>query len=332
MLLITYGTRPEWIKIKPLIKVLKENNVKFKILFTGQHDNFFNSTYDVAIKIPSRSINRLNEVFTGIMSSTQMEDLKPKWVLVQGDTASVCAIALKYYNIGSKIIHLEAGLRTYDLNNPCPEEAYRQMVSRITSLHLCPMEENLNNIVEERCSGNIYVVGNTVLDNIAHVKPSYKDQVLITLHRRENHPFMADWFKEINKIALNNQNIEFKLPIHPNPAIKSLAHLLPNVNVVDPMSHDELIDYLKDCRFVITDSGGLQEEGTFLKKKMVVCRKTTERDNDEGNFVFAGEPQELESAVNSIINDYEFDYDECPYGDGKSSEKILKIFQDEGVI
>lgn len=332
MLLITYGTRPEWIKIQPLIKALEKRSHKFKVLFTGQHDNFFESSFDAAIKIPNMNINRLNEVFAGVMTSSQLEELNPKWVLVQGDTASVCAIALKYYNIGSKIIHLEAGLRTYDLKNPCPEEAYRQMVSRITSLHLCPNEENLNNIVNEKCGGDIEVVGNTVLDHLTDIKASYQEKVLITIHRRENIPMIKEWFKAINDLAKNNPDIEFTLPIHPNPNIKSHASLLSNVNVTEPMQHNELIHYMKDCKLIITDSGGLQEEGTFLKKKIIVCRKTTERNNDVGNFLFANEPSDLNKLFSVAYKDHIVDYLNCPYGDGNSGEKIVNIFKTKNII
>lgn len=326
MILLTYGTRPEWIKIKPLINIFKANSTDFKILFTGQHETITDGFFDYQLIIPNRPIERLNNIFASIIVSSELEDLKPSAVLVQGDTASVCAIALKYYNLKVPIIHLEAGLRTYDLENPYPEEAYRQMVSRLTTVHLCPTQSNADNIEMERCGGKTYVVGNTVLDHLIDVVPSYTDKVLCTLHRRENHNKIDQWFNEINQLANKYSQIEFILPIHPNPNVLKHKNLLTNVKVVEPLVHEELINILKDCKTVITDSGGIQEEATFLQKKVIVCRVESERMEKSNHLILCPTPNDLPMIFEQVINDYEIN-EPCPYGNGKSAELICSILK-----
>jgi len=331
MILLTYGTRPEWIKIKPLIDVFKRNNIFHKILFTGQHENIGIGEYNYALSIPNSTIERLNNVLASIISSKELEGLHPNAVIVQGDTASVLAIALKFFNLKIPIIHLEAGLRTYDLYNPFPEEAYRQMVSRISDIHLCPTESNRINLELEKCSGSKCVVGNTVLDNLKQVQTSYQNKVLCTLHRRENHSIIESWFNEINKLATAHPKIEFLLPIHPNPNVQKYKHLLSNVKVVEPLNHEELIDYLKNVKLVITDSGGIQEEACFLQKKVIVCRKLSERNEKSNHLITCKEPIDLEKIFKTSIISYEIN-EPCPYGDGNSSEKIFNLLKDMNYI
>jgi UDP-N-acetylglucosamine 2-epimerase (non-hydrolysing) len=331
MILLTYGTRPEWIKIKPLIEKFKKNNIEHKILFTGQHENIGIGQYYYALEIPNRDIERLNNIICSILSSNELEILNPKAVLVQGDTASVLSIALKFYNLRIPIIHLEAGLRTYDLDNPFPEEAYRQMVSRIAFIHLCPTENNRINLEQEKCGGNKYVVGNTVLDNLVDIVPSYNNKVLCTFHRRENHHMIEEWFKELETLAIDNPNIEFILPIHPNPNVVKHKNLLKNVNVIEPLEHGKLIDILKDVKLVITDSGGIQEESCFLQKKVIVCRKITERNEKSNHIIICKKPSELKDLFNKNISSFEIN-EPCPYGNGFASEKIIEILKEQTLI
>jgi UDP-N-acetylglucosamine 2-epimerase (non-hydrolysing) len=331
MILLTYGTRPEWIKIKPLIEQFKINNIEHKILFTGQHENIGIGEYNYALEIPNRDIERLNNIICSILSSNKLESLNPKAVLVQGDTASVLSVALKFYNLRIPIIHLEAGLRTYDLDNPFPEEAYRQMVSRIAFIHLCPTENNRINLEIEKCGGNKYVVGNTVLDNLVNITPSYTNKVLCTFHRRENHHMIEEWFKELEILAIDNPNIEFILPIHPNPNVIKHKNLLKNINVIEPLEHDKLIDVLKDVKLVITDSGGIQEESCFLQKKVIVCRKITERNEKSNHIIICKTPSELKDLFNKNISSFEIN-EQCPYGNGFASEKIIEILKEQSLI
>jgi UDP-N-acetylglucosamine 2-epimerase len=149
------------------------------------------------------------------------------------------------------------------------------------------------------------------------------------MHRRENHDIMDQWFVELSKLAKKYPYYRFILPIHPNPNVQKYKYLLENIEVVDPLSHENLLDLLVKCKLVITDSGGLQEECSFLNKKCLVCRKTTERPEAIGYTSFlVEEPTLLESVFDEHINDYIVDY-ESPYGDGKSAERILNLFYEK---
>jgi UDP-N-acetylglucosamine 2-epimerase (non-hydrolysing) len=253
------------------------------------------------------------------------------YVLVQGDTASAFACAIAGFNRKIKIIHLESGLRTYDQLNPYPEESYRQMISRISDINFCPTELSKENLINEKVSGINYVVGNTVLDNLLNYKEKtyYGNDVLVTLHRRENHEIMDKWFESLNKVCEENQDLNFILPIHPNPNVQKYKGLLnKKIKVVDPMSHNELIETLIGCKFVITDSGGIQEESSFLNKKSIVCRKTTERPEGitTGHLLLCENPKDLPTFVYNLNKNFYIN-NECPYGDGNSSIKILNILK-----
>jgi UDP-N-acetylglucosamine 2-epimerase (non-hydrolysing) len=329
MILLTYGTRPEWIKIKPLISEMNNEGIKFKTLFTGQHKDLVTNNADYNLTMLDKSKNRLdniinnctdlpNEVFEGITH-----------ILVQGDTSSALGLALAAFHRQIKIIHLEAGLRTYDYSNPYPEEINRQLIARISDINLCPTEENLKNLINEKVMGESYVVGNTGLDNLIGYKEKlvYDNIVLITLHRRENHDKIDKWFTEIDKLALEYPNIKFVLPIHPNPNVIKHKNLLTNVKIIEPLKHEDLLDLLVKCKLVITDSGGLQEECSFLNKKCLVCRETTERPESIGLTTFM--VKKIED-LNMLFNEHIYNYEVntySPFGDGNASKKIIKIFK-----
>jgi UDP-N-acetylglucosamine 2-epimerase (non-hydrolysing) len=328
-ILIAFGTRPEWLKIKPLLPEFKNNNVKYSLFFTGQHTDLLkNIEVDYSIEQNSLCDNRLNSVIANVLTcSVPVQDFTH--VLVQGDTSSAFAVALWAFNSKVKIIHLEAGLRTYDLDHPYPEEANRQLISRIADIHLCATYDNSACLEAEKTTKDkdIYVVGNTVLDNIADIIPSYGNKVLVTLHRRENHDIIEQWFTEVDKIAEQYKDLEFILPIHPNPNVIKHKDIFKNVKVVDPLNHSDLIDILKDCKFVITDSGGIQEEASFLNKKIIICRETTERAEClEYHGVLCFTPNDLSSLVSEINKNYKVNV-ECPFGDGNAAKKITKILK-----
>ena len=325
-LLLCYGTRPEWIKVKPIIDKLKESNIEYKTLFTGQHKDLVTDAADYMLPmIEDIGNNRLDSIVSGILKSVDGIIDNYDYILVQGDTTSVFSIALAAFHRGKKIIHLEAGLRTYDNCNPYPEEFNRTAVSRITDIHLCPTEFSKKNLLEEKVGGNIYVVGNTVLDNLVDIETSYSNNVIVTIHRRENHHQVDKYFNVINKLAENNPTLNFILPIHPNPNVYKHKHILEHVNVINPMPYDKMIELLANCKVIISDSGGIQEEASFFNKKVIVCRETTERPESLGVHSFlCSSPDYLENMFNDLINDCEID-EKCPYGDGTSSEKIVKI-------
>lgn len=330
IILLAFGTRPEYIKIKPLIDKFDKENFSYKTLFTGQHKDLLNDQKaDYHIEIIDDTNSRLDNIIKSTMTVFDWITEDITHVLVQGDTTSVLAVALSAFNHKIKIIHLEAGLRTYDNTNPYPEEQNRRLVSQITDIHLCPTELSRMNLENERILGKKYVVGNTVLDNLLPYKDKceHRNKVLITMHRRENHHWLDKWFAEINNLAKEYKDLEFILPLHPNPNVQKYKHLLKNVKVVEPMSHDELLDLLVKTKIVITDSGGIQEECSFFNKKCLTCRKVTERPEAIGQSTFMVEnPEKLKKVFNDNIIDYKIDYI-CPFGDGKSSEKIFKILK-----
>ena len=327
MILICYGTRPEFIKIQPLITEIK-GNVSYKLLFTGQHTDIANFQYDYKLNVRPLQ-NRLDSIFSSCLDLDESIFFGIESVMVMGDTASAAAMAIAAFNRGLKILHLEAGLRTYDMNNPYPEEGYRQLISRLADVHFCPTKENKLNLEKEKAGGSKHVVGNTVLDNLSALKTSHSDEVIVTMHRRENHPLIADWFKELSKLALENSNLRFTIPLHPNPNVSKYKDYLIGLNIIEPLPYEEMKVKISNCRFIISDSGGLQEEASFLKKKIIVCRKTTERPESLGETSFlCSSPQELQKIFNRVNSDFTVKYTyNCPFGDGNASSKIANILR-----
>lgn len=337
-ILICYGTRPEYIKIKPLIEVLK-GKISFKTLFTGQHTDLIGEHKpDYIINIKDGD-NRLDSIVQSILNcdSTIFNDpneFEPiTHVLVQGDTTSALAMCLAAFHRRLQIIHLEAGLRTYNLDAPYPEEANRQLISRLSNINLCPTEHNKENLIRENCKGDCYVVGNTGLDNLINYKNSisYKNKILVTLHRRENHKVIEQYFNFIYNIATANPKYSFVIPIHPNPNVKVHKNILSgkNIKVCDPIPYNDMINILASCKFIISDSGGIQEEAAFLNKRVIICRESTEREEgvSQGFHVMCKKPQFLPGMFAYISKNYKPNEKSiCPFGDGHASEKILEIF------
>jgi UDP-N-acetylglucosamine 2-epimerase len=329
MILLTYGTRPEFIKIKPLIEEMENENIPFKILFTGQHKTISNGRFDYYLTGLDYGENRLDNIIMNCMNIPDEFLNGVTYILVQGDTTSVTGLALSALHRKIPIIHLEAGLRTYDTENPYPEENNRRIVSTIAKIHLCPTELNRQNLENERTLGDIYVVGNTVLDNLIDYKDKceYTNKVLVTLHRRENHDQIDSWFNAINELAKENPDLEFILPIHPNPNVLKHKDILTNVTITEPMNHDDLINLLIKCKIVITDSGGIQEECSFFNKKCLVCRKITERPESIGLTSFLiNTPNDLSGIFNYHLDKYNINF-KSPYGNGMSAKKIIKILK-----
>jgi UDP-N-acetylglucosamine 2-epimerase (non-hydrolysing) len=326
MILIAFGTRPEWIKIEPVIKKI-HGKIPYKILFTGQHSEIIDKSiygYPVENLSIDYHTNRLDGIVSSILrkSSFVFDDIK--YTMVQGDTTSAFAVALASFHRQIPIIHLEAGLRSFDIQNPYPEEFNRIAISNMTNIHLCPTEQNKINVM--KCPGTSFVVGNTVLDSLVGLEPTLEDFIVITMHRRENLDIIDKWFEQLDLLALDNTRYEFILPMHPNPSIQKHRDLLKYVTVIDPLSHEECIDLIRRCSLVITDSGGIQEESAFFKKKCIVCRETTER--QEGEYVFSElchTPEKLQSIFNRTK--IELVDRKCPYGDGYASDKILKVLE-----
>lgn len=325
-ILICFGTRPEWIKVKPLVDILPNA----KLLFTGQHTDLLSTiTTDFTINIKVNT-NRLDQVLSDCMLGFPNENFD--YVVVHGDTVSALGCALAAYSRGIKVVHLEAGLRSHNLKAPFPEEGYRQMISRIASINLAPTSLSANNLISERVLGKVFIVGNSVLDNLINFKQDceYSSKVLVTLHRWENHERMDEWFRAVENIANDNPELEFIIPLHPNPNVSKHKEIFKKVKVVNPLSHTELLNILTKCKFVISDSGGIQEEASFFNKKVIVCRSTTERPEglDSGHLTLCPLPELLPSSFNEILYNYSIDVP-CPYGDGYTAIKVKNILDDE---
>ena len=326
MILFCFGTRPEWLKIKPILNLMDKS--KYKLLFTGQHPDLLKDVVvDYKITI-TESLNRLDQLIADCLIQFPNDGFDS--VLVQGDTASAFACAVVAFNRGIKIYYLEAGLRSYNLKHPYPEEAYRQMIARISDVCFAPTQISANNLINEKVSGEVIVTGNTVLDNLVEFKNKceYGDIVLVTMHRRENHQSMQEWFNYINDLAAEYTNLKFILPIHPNPNVQKHKHILTNIKIIEPLPHKEMIQLLIKTKLIITDSGGLQEEGSFFNKKVIVCRETTERPEaiETGHLHLCKAPQQLKEIFDSLIKNYYINQN-CPYGDGQSSQKIIKYLK-----
>ena len=327
MILIIYGTRPEYIKVSPLFSAFKKEGISFRTLFTGQHKDIA-PTAEYSIEIAPGN-NRLDSIIASCMNIDDNIFEGVSYILVQGDTTSTVGLALAAIHRKIKVIHLEAGLRSYDKNNPYPEEYNRRIVSTLADIHLCPTENSAKNLEKEGIIDNVFVTGNTVLDTLVGYKERciYKPIVLVTMHRRENHEIMDKWFKEIDNLAQENPQLKFILPLHPNPNVQKHKNILKHVIVLEPLSHKDLLEILINTTLVITDSGGIQEESSFFNKKCLVCRKTTERPESIGlNTFLVKTPEKLKGLFYLHLKNYSINLP-CPYGDGHTAFKISKILK-----
>ena len=330
---IFYGTRPEYLKLKNIIKFIPKE--KRDVVFVGQHNELIHKNYykkKIKIKETSKK-NRLNSIISQITKNIELDDYD--YVVIQGDTATTFGVALAAFNSKKKIIYVESGLRTFDFNNPFPEEGYRQMISRISDIHFCPTFLSKKNLISEKIKGKIFVSGNTSLDNLLIYKKDieYSDVVLITLHRRENLSQMANWFYELNNLAKKFREIKFIFPIHKNIEINKHRNILNNIEVIENLPHEKLMKIFVKAKLIITDSGGIQEEASFLNKKVIVCRKSTERPEGikSGHLYICSNPKYLMKLFIKLNRNYKINK-KSPFGDGRASKKIVKFLSVEKII
>lgn len=310
---------------------MQKRDVNFKTIFTGQHKELYE---DVKYLIPKPDYNlnvmSENQTLTQILSNISLRLGKilnkenPNLLIVQGDTTTVAVSALIAYYERIPIGHVEAGLRTFNLNSPFPEEGNRQIVSRIANFNWAPTKLAADQLKKENAQ-NIFITGNTVIDacNSYNYEIQYGNKILITLHRRENFgEKLEKIFKQINELAEQYPQLNFIFPMHPNPNVQKLKHLLSNVSVIEPLGYKDLIKLLSEVKFVISDSGGIQEECAAFKKKILVCRDTTERPEgiDSGFAKIIG--TDVKDNFNWAFNNPKWD-GENPYGNGDASKKII---------
>ena len=292
MYLFCYGTRPEIIKMFPLIKCFKRHGIEFKTYFTNQDTDMFD---DFKYMIPepdfvgddfdkSKSLNTL----TGKIVQQLDKILKSNiisYVIVQGDTTSAMAAALASFNSRKKIIHLEAGLRTYNRWSPYPEEVNRCLISKLADIHLCPTLVAVDNLKREGIIDNVYQVGNTVVDAFKIIKNSSPtptaiediikqgDYFLVTLHRRENRVKIKTMWEQLNKLS---QSYKFVYILHPS-LMEAVTYLSSRIMILNHLDYVSMVHLILGTKGIITDSGGIQEESVCCGKRVLICRNTTER-------------------------------------------------------
>lgn len=355
-ILTVIGTRPEIIKLAPVIHALNKCTIfKNKVCLTNQHTTLLDPTflYLENIKVhyqckPAKHNASLAEVAAHMLSALDriIKKLKPDLLIVQGDTttAFIASLAAFYWKI--KVAHIEAGLRTYDLTSPWPEEAHRIFIDKMTNYYFAPTKAARNNLIKEGVnSKQIWVTGNTIIDALLELKPALDNHttvpntIIITMHRREN------WGEPLNNccaavkiIATQFPDIKIRFFLHPNPCAHSTIRVIlanvKNVELLPAVSHREFIKHLQECLFIITDSGGIQEEASFIGKPVIITRTTTERAellDARTGILTDTDTETLVKHCQRLLQDpvllCNMSKAHFPYGKGNASESIVKILE-----
>ncbi len=364
--LTVFGTRPQGIKMAPIVKVLDEDErIIQRVCITAQHRDMLDQTLKIFNIKPDYDLDifqhgqTLTQITTRAMEGLEkiVKEFKPDVLLVQGDTTTVFAGALVGFYHQIKIGHVEAGLRSGNLYSPYPEEANRKMTGVLTHYHFAPTKQAANNLLMENYPiEKIFVTGNTVIDALVRViDDSYRFEddflnsldyqnkkiILLTAHRRENigEP-MVNIFRAIKRVVEENEDIEVIYPIHLNPIVRSISDKVfgesDRIHIIEPLDYLPFANLINKCYLVVTDSGGIQEEAPTLGKPVLVVRKETERPEgiEAGTAKLAGI---IEDDIYQMISELVHDsakYDEManavnPYGDGSASKKIRDILIDD---
>ncbi|MCT1916242.1 UDP-N-acetylglucosamine 2-epimerase (non-hydrolyzing) [Kocuria rhizophila] len=359
-----YGTRPEAIKMAPIVKALQASpQFECVVTVTGQHREMLDQVNEIFDITPDHDLNIIQprQTLNGVLTRT-VEGLDaifaenaPDAVVVQGDTTTSTAGAIAAFYRGIPVIHAEAGLRSFDLFSPFPEEANRKMTSQITSLHLAPTSTSKENLLREALpEEDIVVTGNTVIDALLHtveqklpfsdpqleeIASSGRRVLLVTTHRRENQgEAMRGVGRALARIAQAEPELTIVLPVHRNPVVREAVlpaiEGLPNVVVTEPLAYGEFTRMLSVAHVVLTDSGGVQEEAPSLGKPVLVMRENTERPEavTAGTVTLIGTDEErIVTEVDRLLNDdaaYRAMANAVnPYGDGRAAERTLAAIE-----
>ena len=355
-----FGTRPEAIKMAPLVKELEgREEVESICCVTAQHRQMLDSVlnifgirpqFDLDIMEQSQTLSTItSKCLLGLEKVFQQ--VRPDLVLVHGDTSTTFAGALAAFYQQIAVGHVEAGLRTWDRYSPFPEEMNRSMVGRLAGLHFCPTQTNRRNLAAEGIEKGVFVTGNTVIDALqTTVRKDYvfsqdilnrldyekKDVVLVTCHRRENYGApMEDIMSALAFLAgTYDRSVEIVYPVHLSPVVQECAHRhldgIPNVHLIPPLDVEEMHNLMARCYLVMTDSGGLQEEAPALGKPVLVLRKETERPEavQAGTVKLAGVGYDEIVDMASTLISFPEEYDKMahavnPYGDGRACRRIV---------
>ncbi len=371
-ILIVFGTRPEAIKMAPLVKAFQEYTSEFeaKVCVTAQHREMLDQVLEIFDITPDYDLNimksgqDLYDVTSNVLLGmrTVLENFQPDIVLVHGDTTTTSATSLAAFYQKIKVGHVEAGLRTGDLYSPWPEEANRQITGVLAEYHFAPTSTSQENLLRENKNpDNIIVTGNTVIDALllalekidnnqelqdkirkqltssGYTLEEDKQIILVTGHRRENFgQGFINICKALKALAIANPTVDIVYPVHLNPNVQEPVNKLlkgiDNVYLINPLQYESFIYLMKHAYFIITDSGGVQEEAPSLGKPVLVMRDTTERPEaiEAGTVKLVGTNPEkiIEEAQKLLDNDDTYktmSQAHNPYGDGKASHKIIEF-------
>lgn len=363
--LIIFGTRPEAIKMAPLVKEFqKHQEFETRVCVTAQHRQMLDQVleffdikpdYDLDLMKPNQNLYTLTaDIITEL--KPVLENFKPDYVYVHGDTSTSTVAGLAAFYAGAKVCHVEAGLRTHNKWSPFPEEMNRQITGRIADIHFAPTTQSRQNLLAENINEkNILITGNTVIDallfssekvkNIDNqeidnlkklVDPSRK-LILVTGHRRENHgQGFINICEALKEIATSNPGVQIIYPVHLNPNVQKPVYEIlgevDNIHLIDPLPYPAFVWLMNQSYLIITDSGGVQEEAPSLGKPVLVMRDTTERPEavDAGTVILVGTDKEkIVAEANSLLTDVEkyktMSNLHNPYGDGKACIRIAEF-------
>lgn len=360
--MLVFGTRPEAIKMCPLVNELKKRDgIKTVVCVTGQHRQMLDRVLEAFGVVPDYDLSVMKErqtlfdITVNILNGMRpvLETEKPDVVLVHGDTSTTFATALACFYSGVTVGHVEAGLRTYNIDSPYPEEFNRQAVSIVSRYNFAPTENSKANLVREgKDAGTVYVTGNTAIDALkttvredySHPELEWADDsrlIVITAHRRENLGTpMRHMFRAIRRILEEHPDVKAVYPIHMNPVVRSIAAEelggCDRIHIIEPLDVLDFHNFLARCYMILTDSGGVQEEAPSLGKPVLVMRDTTERPEGiaAGTLKLVGTDEGvIYDNFKRLLEDKE-EYDRMahtqnPYGDGFACQRIADILERE---
>ena len=358
--MLVFGTRPEAIKMCPLVNELKtRKNIKTIVCVTGQHRQMLDQVLDVFKVVPDYDLSimkdkqTLFDITTNILNRIKnvLEETKPDVVLVHGDTSTTFVTALACFYLQIPVGHVEAGLRTYNIYSPYPEEFNRQAVSIISKYNFAPTELSKANLTREgKKEDTIYITGNTAIDALkTTVREDYKHAeldwatgsrlIMITAHRRENlgQP-MHNMFRAIRRVMEEHPDVKAIYPIHMNPIVRQAADeelgACDRVHIIEPLEVVDFHNFLARSYMILTDSGGIQEEAPSLGKPVLVMRDTTERPEGikAGTLKLVGTDEDVIYKNFKLLLECEEEYNKMskasnPYGDGFACKRIADILE-----
>ncbi len=346
--LVVMGTRPEAIKLAPVVMALRRKGIRTLVCATGQHRELLDQAMRMFRLKPDFDLNlmRRNQTPKALAKRVVaalgpvLKRVKPDIVVVQGDTTTASSAALCAFERGIPVAHVEAGLRSFDLNNPFPEEINRVFIDSISSLLFPPTQNAKRNLIREKLHGrSMIVTGNTIVDALRTAEggssgaPSPYKEVLVTLHRREIHGKpLKTLYRCLLKLVNQHGNLQFIYPVHPNPLILETAKRMlrhPRIRLLAPQPYPAFLRLMKRSAFIITDSGGVQEEAVCLNKPILVMRAKTERPEviSCGAGVLLGhDPHKLARWTGKLLKNpslfRRMARAKNPYGDGRAADRI----------